>query len=324
MYKGIDFKVPSGLIAQKPVHPRDSAKLLVYNRATQGITHTTFRCIGEYLPKSTTLVANNARVDKCRLLFPGVEIFLLSKLDDTRAEALVKPGRKFKLGTTLQLTDSLTASVKAIADDGVRTLEFSQKHDAKVFQEHQHIPLPPYIAQDDTLSSDYQTVYARHSGSKAAPTAGLHFTDKLLAELKEKFIFAELTLDVGLGTFAPLSEQNFKDKTLHCETFSISPENADAINSASHITAIGTTSLRVLESGTKVLAGRATTDIFITPGYKFRRTDSLVTNFHLPGTSLLLLVEAFIGSTEQMKRVYDEALTQKYRFYSFGDAMLIL
>ncbi|MCA9348669.1 S-adenosylmethionine:tRNA ribosyltransferase-isomerase [Candidatus Saccharibacteria bacterium] len=385
---GIEFEVPPALIAQQPVSPRDSAKLLVYRRADKTITDDYFYNLDKYLVPETTLVVNNSKVEQCRWLFPkqsalvslptsrasstadfsgisasgpcesrgavpnvrltnnsrsfdgtasspnsseinDVEIFVLEKLDNRRIVAMVKPGRKFKLGKKLVLADGIEATVTAINDDGHRTLEFNLDHDSPMLKQYEHVPLPPYIAQNDSLEAEYQTVYAKQLGSKAAPTAGLHFTDKLLAKIRNSHAYAEVDLKVGLGTFAPLTEVQYKAGALHAESFEVSAENSHIITGAKHITAVGTTSLRTLESlpNRQPVSGQGfsgKTNIFIKPGYEFMNVDSLITNFHLPGTSLLLLVEAFVGSANELLRIYQHALKKQYRFYSFGDAMLII
>jgi S-adenosylmethionine:tRNA ribosyltransferase-isomerase len=228
---------------------------------------------------------------------------------------------------TTQLTAWLSVEVLAVDSDGIRTLKLSVPHDDERLQKYEHVPLPPYIPQNDKLSDEYQTVYAKPLGSKAAPTAGLHFTKELLVKLQESHNLVEVTLHVGLGTFAPLTEQQLKSGSLHSEHYEITEKAAQVLNKARHITAIGTTSVRTLESNKKThgfSAKFSTTDILIQPGYKWHAVDSLVTNFHLPGTSLLLLVESFVGSEPELKRIYTHAIAEKYRFYSFGDAMLIL
>lgn len=322
----IDFTLPDELIAQQPAHPRDSAKLLVYNRKTGEIIDTVFSEIENFLSTETTIVANNSKVEQCRWLFHDakVEIFVLEKLDTHTVRAMVRPGRKFKLGSSVVLTDWLEAKVAGIDDDGIRTLKLNVPHDDMRLLEFEHVPLPPYIAQNDELADEYQTVYSKPLGSKAAPTAGLHFTDELVSNLKGTHDWAEVTLHVGLGTFASLTEENFKTNSLHSEHYEISEAVAEKLQNADHITAVGTTSSRTLESWAKSGKLSGDTDIFIMPGYEFKRVNSLITNFHLPGTSLLLMVEAFIGSESEMKRIYEHAIQEKYRFYSFGDAMLIL
>lgn len=322
----IDFDLPKELIAQEPARPRDSAKLLVYDRATKMITDTVFSELNTYLHPETTLVLNNSKVENCRWLFDEgkTEMFVLEKLDQHTVRALVRPGKRFKLGATTELTDWLSAETTAIDDDGIRTIRLNVMHDDERLRAIEHVPLPPYIAQNDTLAAEYQTVYAKPLGSKAAPTAGLHFTDKLLDEVKAKHVVEEVTLHVGLGTFAGLTDENFKTGRLHEEWYEVDSKVAERIAQATHVTAVGTTTVRTLESYTASGDLMSATSIFIQPGYEFQRVNSLITNFHLPGTSLLLLVEALVGSEFELQRIYDHAIAEKYRFYSFGDAMLIL
>ena len=329
----IDFDLPEELIAQEPASPRDSARLLVYDRKSKEIIDSTFKDITKFLAAGTTLAVNNSKVENCRWLFEDskIEIFVLEKMDQHTIRCMVRPGRKFKVGKTIQINDWLSATTTAIDEDGLRTIKLNVLHDDERLRQFEHIPLPPYIAQNDDLADEYQTVYADPLGSKAAPTAGLHFTDELLDIIKKQFEFAEVTLHVGLGTFASLTEENYEQGKLHEESFYIDEPNLGKINSASHITAVGTTTTRTLESltvqGVTLYSkggASGSTDIFIQPGYEYKKVDSMVTNFHLPGTSLLLMVEAFIGSESEMKRIYEHAIKQKYRFYSFGDGMLIL
>lgn len=324
----INFTLPKELIAQKPAQPRDSARLLVYNRQTKSIRDAIFKDLNDYLPKSTTLVLNNSKVENCRWLFNDskIEIFVLEKIDTHTIRAMVRPGKKFKLNRVVQLEDNISANVTAIDIGGVRTLKLNIPHDAERLIKYEHIPLPPYIKQDDKLADEYQTVYAKPEGSKAAPTAGLHFTKDLLNTIKKEHEIAELTLHVGLGTFSPLTEDQLKSGKLHSEYFEVSKDNYEIISNAEHITAVGTTSARTLES---IFADNnhnrsGWTDILIQPGHVFSRVDSLITNFHLPGTSLLLLVEAVVGSGLELERIYNHAIKNNYRFYSFGDAMLII
>ena len=332
MYKGLSFELPDELIAQAPVEPRDSARLLVYNRQTKEITDDVFYNLDQHLTDETTIVLNNAKVDKCRWLFDGgrTEVFVLDKLDDRRILAMVRPGKRFKQGAVIELAEGISAEVQDINSSGQRVLKLNLNHDDPRLASFEHIPLPPYIAQDDSLADDYQTIYAHDPGSKAAPTAGLHFTEDLLKRLLIDHIVVELSLRVGLGTFAPLEEANFKSRKLHQEDYKIEPLELGKLSRASHVTAVGTTSLRTLESlpersGLDITEPiSASTDIFITPGYKFKNVDSLITNFHLPGTSLLLLIEAFIGDQAETERIYKHAINNQYRFYSFGDAMLII
>lgn len=326
----IDFELSKELIAQAPASPRDSARLLVYDRRTRTITDSVFSELPKFLRNDTTLVLNNSKVEHCRLLFDEgkTEIFILEKLDTNTVRALVRPGKKFKIGHASQLTDWLEVTTSAIDNDGIRTLKLNIPHDDKRLKQLEHVPLPPYIhnspAGQDKLAKEYQTIYAKPLGSKAAPTAGLHFTKKLLDEISTKHDVEEVTLHVGLGTFASLTDDNFKTGTLHKEWYEISEPVAEKLNKAKHITAVGTTTTRTLESWSASGDRMSETNIFIQPGYKFLKVDSLITNFHLPGTSLLLMIEAFIGSESETQRIYDHAIKQKYRFYSFGDAMLIL
>lgn len=330
----INFELPKELIAQAPASPRDSARLLVYDRRTRTITDSVFSKLPKFLRNDTTLVLNNSKVEHCRLLFDEgkTEIFILEKLDTNTVLALVRPGKRFKLGQTSFLNVSgdnyIEVTTQAIDEVGIRTLKLSVQHDDERLKLLEHVPLPPYIhsspAGEDKLAKEYQTVYAKPLGSKAAPTAGLHFTEKLLDEISSKHDVEEVTLHVGLGTFASLTDDNFKTGTLHKEWYEISEPVAEKLNKAKHITAVGTTTTRTLESWSASGDKMSETNIFIQPGYKFLKVDSLITNFHLPGTSLLLMVEAFIGSEQEMKRIYEHAIAEKYRFYSFGDGMLIL
>ncbi len=332
----IDFGLPKQLIAQEPASPRDSARLLVYERESKKIKDTVFSELPKFLPKNSTVVLNNSKVENCRWLFDEgrTEIFVLEKLDQHTIRALVRPGKKFRLDQKSKINKWLSAVTTNIDSDGIRTIVLNVKHDDARFKVCEHVPLPPYIKQNDKLAKEYQTIYAKPLGSKAAPTAGLHFTDTLLDKISRSHEIVELTLHVGLGTFAGLTDKNFKTGRLHSETYEISANTIAKLNSAKHITAVGTTTTRTLESleskitspvGQVINEGLSgNTDIFIQPGYEFKIVDSLITNFHLPGTSLLLMVEAFVGSEEEMQRIYKHAINEKYRFYSFGDAMLIL
>ena len=325
-----DYNLPDDRIAQKPATPRDHSKLLVYDRSDGSITSDRFYNIGSYLPETTTLVVNNSKVEKCRLLFNGgkVELFVTKAINNKMVEAMVRPGKKFRPGTSTQLTDGLEAKTLSVAEDGIRTIELSLPLDDELVEQFKHTPFPPYIERDESLADRYQTVFAKDLGSKAAPTAGLHFTPELLESLKKQGIEKqEVTLHVGLGTFAPVKADKIEDHIMHSEWYSLSNTQAEALNNAKDITAVGTTSVRVLESARKsdepFRACSGETDIFITPGYEFQSVDHLITNFHLPKSTLLMLVAAFTGM-EQMWEIYDYAIQNKYRFYSFGDAMLIL
>ena len=323
----IQFEIPKKLIAQFPTSPRDRARLLVYSRNTGVITDDYFYNLLEYLPKNTTVVVNNSKVDRCRYLFDGGkrEIFALESLNNKTVRALVRPGKLFRIGKIVKLSDEISAEVTAVDEDGIRTIVFSESIDHPDLISAQHVPLPPYIAQNDTLAEEYQTIYAKTNGSKAAPTAGLHFTEELKDKVKTVRHWAEITLHVGLGTFAPLSKEQLAAGRLHEEWFEIDETTARKISNSDHVTAVGTTSVRTLETISKDSPSlKGSTDILIQPGYEFKRVNSLITNFHLPGTSLLLLVEAFVGSTSETQRLYDHAVAEEYRFYSFGDCMLIL
>ncbi len=325
-----DYDLRDELIAQEPVQPRDHARLLVYERDSGEIIDDHFYNLTEYLPKYTTLVLNNSKVEKCRLLFDDghKEIFVLHTANNRTVKALVRPGKKFKKGETVQLTDTISARILAVDEEGIRTLEMNPPLDDEVYEEYKHTPFPPYIEQNESLSDEYQTVYAKDKGSKAAPTAGLHFTDSLLGEIDKSGIQrAEITLHVGLGTFAPVKSDTIEEHTMHSEWYEIDESTANHLNEARHITAVGTTSVRVLETTVqrhnRFRRDEGDTDIFIKPGYEFKAVDALITNFHLPKSTLLMLVAAFM-SYEEMRKVYRHAIDQKYRFYSFGDAMLIL
>lgn len=317
-----NFELPDRLIAQKPAHPRDHAKLLIYNRATSSITDDYFYNLNSYLPKNTTLVLNNSKVEKCRLRIGSVEIFVLETINPTTIKALVRPGRKFRQGT-VQI-GTFTFRIDDVAADGIRTIHLDRPLDDQSFDSCRLTPLPPYIAQDESLADEYQTVYARPLGSKAAPTAGLHFTPGLLNIINKSHTVTELTLHVGMGTFAPVKD-SLTTHIMHEEEYFITNETARDLNHASHITAVGTTSVRVLESVTRPFkACSGSTALFITPGFTFNAVDSLITNFHLPKSTLLMLVSAFIGSVDELHRIYKHAIENDYRFYSFGDAMLII
>jgi S-adenosylmethionine:tRNA ribosyltransferase-isomerase len=325
-----DYVLPDNLIAQEPAHPRDHSRLLIYNRIDKTINDDYFYQLGNYLDRDTTLVVNNSKVEKCRLLFDqgSREIFIINTINDHMVEALVRPGKKFRKGKNVPLNDSIEAEVIHVADDGVRTLRLSHSLNSSVYDPYRATPFPPYIEQNESLSEEYQTVYARDTGSKAAPTAGLHFTGELISRLKAAgYGWEEITLHVGLGTFAPVKVENLDNHHMHSEWYRMSEDTASKLNHSPHITAVGTTSIRVLESAIlkdgSFTAGSGETDIFIKPGYQFHAVHSMITNFHLPKSTLLMLVAAFMGF-EEMHRVYEHAIREKYRFYSFGDGMLIL
>lgn len=324
-----DYQLPDHFIAQEPASPRDHSRLLVYDRQEKSITDDHFYNLPKYISSQTTLVTNNSKVEKCRLLFDDgkKEVFVLDKNDDGTIRAMIRPGKKFKKGKTVELAEDIKATVTDIDDEGIRSLKMAPSLDSDVYEKYKHTPFPPYIEQNEQLAEKYQTIYAKTKGSKAAPTAGLHFTDALFNELKETGIQrTEVTLHVGLGTFAPVKTERIEDHNMHSEWYEISESAAQVLNDSPHITAVGSTSLRVLEACRQhtahFKAETGNTDIFIRPGYEFRAVDSLITNFHLPKSTLLMMVAAFMGFGE-MHRVYQHAIDEEYRFYSFGDAMLI-
>lgn len=323
-----DFELPKNLIAQQPAEPRDHSRLLIFDRKAGSIIDDYFYNLEKYLPAKTTLVLNDSKVEKARLIIGETEIFVLETINPNTIKALVRPGRKFKLGKpTILDTQDGTLSIETIdiSDEGIRTLQLDMPINDHKLDPYRRTPLPPYIAHNEALSNRYQTVYAKPVGSKAAPTAGLHFTDKQLLQIAQNHPIAKLTLHVGLGTFAPVKTIDITKHKMHSEQFMVSKEAAELLNEASSVTAVGTTSLRVLESIQKpFMAATGSTGIFITPGYKFKNVDYLITNFHLPKSTLLMLVAALIGSVGEMQRVYSHAIIHKYRFYSFGDAMLIV
>lgn len=326
------------MIAQNPVSPRDACNLMVLNREQGVISHSVFSKLGNYLAKGDVLVFNDSKVIPARIIFAyeskEVEIFLTRKLTDQRWLAIGKPGKILHKGAVFDVGEDLKVNITEVLDDGQRVLEFSgdmTSFDEKL-QKIGRAPLPPYIKNSSADFSDYQTVYAREEGSVAAPTAGLHFTERLLAELKQKGVqLLFVTLHVGLGTFLPIKSENVEDHVMHSEFFSISSKTAEILNEAKksgrRIIAVGTTSVRVLESNFALKksfsAGLGETSIYIYPGYEWECVDGLITNFHLPKSTLLLLTCSF-GGTDLVLKAYSEAIKKGYRFYSFGDAMLIV
>lgn len=333
------YDLPQELIAQTPIYPRDASKLLYYNKVEDKRYDLKFYEIENLLQKGDVLVINNTRVINARLFAFNdngrkFEILLLKRLDLTHWEALLKPARKAKIGNYLTVNDELSLKIHSIdSDNGVRIIEFIYNGVFEdILDKIGEVPLPPYITEKLDDKERYQTVYSKISGSSAAPTAGLHFTENLLNKLKEKgVIIAEVLLHVGLGTFRPVKEENILNHKMHSEYYEISEKTAEIINNAidenKRIIAVGTTSVRVLESVAdstgKVHACKGTTDIFIYPGYNFKTVKGLITNFHLPESTLIMLVSAFV-SREKILNLYKYAVDNKYRFFSFGDAMLIL
>ena len=339
-YKKSDFyyDLPEELIAQTPATPRDSSRLLVYDRAKRNIEHRIFRDVTEYLKSGDVLVINNTKVLPARLYAHtqnggAVEVLLLKRLDIDTWEVLVKPGKKCTVGKKLVVSDELSLTVQSVTDSGERIVKF--EFDG-VFEEILdrvgNMPLPPYIKQKLKDKNRYQTVYAKYDGSAAAPTAGLHFTPELLKKIKDMGVeIVEVLLHVGLGTFRPVKEEIITDHKMHSEYYEVSETAAAKINSAKRegrrIIAVGTTSVRTLESATDengvVIPQKGSTQIFIYPPYKFKCVDALITNFHLPESTLIMLVAAMCGR-EEILSVYETAVREKYRFFSFGDAMLVL
>ncbi len=324
-----DYHLPPELIAQQPLADRAASRMMVVNRATSGICHDHFRNLGQYLHTGDLLVLNDTKVIPARIWSrePEVELLLVEKLGTERWSALVKPGKRAKVGATLRFEDDVSAVVEGETEFGGRVLRFIG--DVEAFTAaHGVTPLPPYIKRTrepvDADRERYQTVFAREPGAVAAPTAGLHFTPELLAQLQVSGIgHAFITLHVGIGTFRPVKVENVEEHRMHAEKFSISAATARAIADAQRVVAVGTTVVRTLESCDEVKEHEGSTDIFIRPPRAFRVVDVLLTNFHLPRSTLLMLVSAF-ASRELILRAYEEAVRERYRFFSYGDCMLIL
>ncbi len=333
-----DYFLPEELIAQTPVYPRDSSKMLVYDRQTKNILHKHFYDLVDFLQEGDLLVRNNTRVLPARLFAKTehggrVEVLLLKRKNLTDWEVLTRPARKCRVGTRLVINDDLSLTVTERLNEGERVVRF--EFDG-VFEEllskAGEMPLPPYIREKLADKERYQTVYSKTDGSAAAPTAGLHFTDELFEKLKKKGVeVADVLLHVGLGTFLPVKVDDVTTHKMHSEYYSIDQENADKINRAikegRRVIAVGTTSVRTLESVADengfVKACSGNTEIFIYPGYKFKCVKGLVTNFHLPKSTLIMLVSAFLGKEETLG-IYNTAVKEKYRFFSFGDSCLFL
>ena len=336
--KDFTYELPQELIAQYPLEPRDHSRLLVVDKNTGTIEHRYFYDLCEYLRHDDLLVFNDTRVIPARLhgvkdTGARVEVFLLTRLNSTDWEVLVKPGRKLRVGAKIKFSDDLSCDIIADTDFGGRIARFYYNG---VFEEILdrlgETPLPPYITHQLEDKNRYQTVYAKHTGSAAAPTAGLHFTPELLKEIEEKGIdIARVTLHVGLGTFRPVKVDEITDHHMHSEFYQVDEEAAEKINRAKdsghRVICVGTTSCRTIESAAdetghlKPTSGW--TEIFIYPGYKFKILDGLITNFHLPESTLIMLVSALAGR-EHVLAAYEEAVQERYRFFSFGDAMLIV
>jgi S-adenosylmethionine:tRNA ribosyltransferase-isomerase len=337
-----DYELPKELIAKFPVEPRDSSRLMVLHRNTGEIEHRVFRDIVEYLKPGDVLVINDTKVIPARLfgkLETGgkVELLLVRQPGLGIWEVMAKPARKLKEGKRIYFDEELEAIVKGYGGEGRRIVEFilkSNKDFMEKLEEIGHIPLPPYIEREEKPEDreKYQTVFARKEGAVAAPTAGLHFTEELLQKLKDKgIIIKNITLHVGPGTFKPVKVENVEEHQMDYETYHVPEDTAAEINRAKEegrrVIAVGTTVTRTLESAAekdgKVKSGEGSTNLFIYPGYRFKVIDALITNFHLPRSTLLMLVSAFAGR-ERILNAYREAVEKGYRFYSYGDAMFIL
>lgn len=333
------FDLPQELIAQDPLEDRSASRLLVLNRETGAVEHHTFKEITDYLRPGDCLVLNNTKVIPARLLGvkedtgAAIEILLLKRRDSDVWETLVKPGKKARPGAKIVFGDGcLRAEVLEVVEEGNRLIRFDY---GGIFEEVLdrlgEMPLPPYITHKLQDKNRYQTVYAKYEGSAAAPTAGLHFTEELLAHIEEMGVnIAYVTLHVGLGTFRPVKADNLSEHHMHSEHYEVTSETADLINrtkeSGGRVICVGTTSCRTVESAAnengRVQPGCGDTEIFIYPGYRFKVLDCLITNFHLPESTLVMLVSALAGR-ENVLAAYREAVEEKYRFFSFGDAMLI-
>lgn len=328
-----DYPLPQALIAKRPLPRRDASRMMVLHRDSETIEHRQFRDLKTFLRLGDLLVLNNTRVLAARRFSDdhGVEFLVLEKLGPARWKCLVKPGRKMRPGATAKI-DNVPMHVEEILPGGERVVALAEDVDLYA---HGSMPLPPYIGResDPADGERYQTVFAQTPGALAAPTAGLHFTTEILSEIPHVFV----TLHVGLGTFRPVHSENLAEHRMHAESFSISKEAAAKIDNALRIVAVGTTTVRVLEtvaretrqlkaikfSNAPIRAQSGPTDLFIYPPYRFQHVDLLVTNFHLPRSTLLMLVSAFAGR-EFLLRAYQEAIRERYRFYSYGDCMLIL
>ena len=333
-----DYDLPKELIAQDPLEDRSSSRLLVLNKNTGEFSHHHFKDIKEYLRPGDCLVINDTKVIPARLYGrkeetgAAIEVLLLKRLTGDEWECLVRPGKKLRPGTRVEFGDGkLKGTITGMLEEGNRKIAF--EYDGifeEILDELGQMPLPPYITHELKDKNRYQTVYAKNEGSAAAPTAGLHFTKELLEEIKAMGVeIATVTLHVGLGTFRPVKVDRIEDHHMHSEYYIVEPEQAEKINRAKReghrIISVGTTSCRTLESAAKdgfVAAGSGNTEIFIYPGYEFKIIDCLITNFHLPQSTLLMLVSALAGR-DNIMAAYKEAVKEKYRFFSFGDAMFI-
>lgn len=335
-----DYYLPSELIAQTPTDKRSDSKLLVYNRRADKVEHRHFYDIAEYFEPGDLLVVNSSKVIPARIhtieseySTAGNEVFFVKDLGEGRFEALVHPGKKFKPGRKHMLPGNVVVVTEEVLDSGLRVLRTEDGRDSiSVFRENGEMPLPPYIISRESSPERYQTVYSRLEGSVAAPTAGLHFDERVMDSLKAKNVnIAEVVLHVGLGTFKPVEVEDLDNHIMH-EEFYFVPESTrklfkDTKEAGKKVWACGTTSVRTLESAIdgngELLGGWRSTACFIKPGYNFKAVDHIITNFHLPKSTLIVLVSAFTGR-EKTLSLYEEAVNKKYRFYSFGDSMVLI
>ncbi|MCH9741310.1 MAG: tRNA preQ1(34) S-adenosylmethionine ribosyltransferase-isomerase QueA [Epsilonproteobacteria bacterium] len=330
-----DYELPAHLIAKTPVQPRDHAKLLVYNRQTDTITHTTFKHLLEYLPKACDVFLNDTKVIKARVFgskASGGKVELLFNKPLNATEYLVMIRGKVKIGTELFFDDNLVATVVTLNNDGSRVVTFTHHGQEIRFEELVisldeigHIPLPPYMQREDNKEDekDYQTLFAKNAGAVAAPTASLHFTPELFEALEQRHQTHKITLHVGAGTFKPVEVENILEHPMHSEYFYISESSADVLKSEKPILAIGTTVTRTVEYFARTEKVDGECDLFLNPHNKPQRVTHLLTNFHLPKSTLIMLVSAFVGR-EKTLELYHEAIAKEYRFFSYGDAMLII
>ncbi|EFR42714.1 tRNA preQ1(34) S-adenosylmethionine ribosyltransferase-isomerase QueA [Dialister micraerophilus] len=335
--ENFNYELPESLIAQEPVEPRDSCKLMVLDKETGHLSHHVFTDILDEIKENDLIVFNNTKVIPARLngyrkqTGGKVEVLLLTPKGNDEWEVLVNPGRKALIGQEIIFSDKFYCVVLDKTDFGGRRVKFYYDGDFDLLlDEVGEMPIPPYIHKKLKNKEEYQTVYAKYKGSAAAPTAGLHFTSELINKIKEKGAeICFVTLHVGLGTFRPVNEENIEDHEMHKEWYVISEQTADAINKAKkegrRIIAVGTTSVRTLESAGqsgKLKAGANWTNLYIYPGYSWKIVDAIITNFHLPESTLLMMMASFVG-TDKILNAYKEAVAKKYRFFSFGDAMFL-
>ncbi len=330
-----DYELPSELIATHPAEPKDSARLLVYDRANDTITHAVFRDLFNFIPKETAILLNDTKVIKARIYGKKssggkVEILLNSPLSNTSFKAYIRG--KVKIDTTICLVDGVSARVKKLYTDGMREVEFfnpSQtlgiKEVYEFLEQNGHVPLPPYIKREDRKEdvSDYQSLFAKHQGAVAAPTASLHFTPAMMEQLKSLYEHAFITLHVGAGTFRPVEAEDILEHKMHSEVFDVSTKAEQILKSDKKVLCVGTTVTRVVEDFARHGKTSGECELFLNPKNKPIRANHLLTNFHLPKSTLLMLVASFVGLQKSLQ-IYKEAVKEKYKFFSYGDAMLIL